>query len=104
MEPPEIATEIEEVVPEEDDDGKLKNPILSTNDMCKASNWVHYTKNILRCNRLVHPDEPPVEGEEEEDPDAKKRRQQAADPLEPRLKEITKDCKVKGGYAAWSIR
>lgn len=53
VEPPEVPTEIEENVPEDD----KPVPIPSTNDMCRASNWVHYTKNILQCNRLVHPEE-----------------------------------------------
>ena len=34
------------------DDGQVKVP--TTEEMCKAVNWVHYTKNILNCNRLTH--------------------------------------------------
>lgn len=31
-------------------------PIKTTQEMCKLGNWVHYTKNILNCNRLKHPE------------------------------------------------
>jgi hypothetical protein len=48
----EESTDIEE---NRDDDDNI--PMPSTQDMCKASNWVHYTRNILQCNKLVH-DEP----------------------------------------------
>ena len=41
--------EIEENVPEE---GPV--PVPSTAEMCKPANWCHYTKNILKCNRLTH--------------------------------------------------
>lgn len=43
-----------------------------------------------------------------EDPDAdveeEKKKIEAKDPYEPRLKSLTLDEKVKGGYPAWSIR
>jgi len=41
--------EIEEVT---SDDGPVKPP--TTLNMAKADSWVHYTTNILRCNRLNH--------------------------------------------------
>ena len=41
--------EIEENTPEE---GPI--PIPSTIDMGKPENWVHYTQNILKANRLTH--------------------------------------------------
>ena len=40
--------EIEDNTPE---DGPVKIP--STDHMAKAENWVHYSTNILKCNRLV---------------------------------------------------
>lgn len=68
--------------------------------MAKIENWVHYTKNILLCNRTIHAESQT----EDEDPEEAMKKKIAADPYEPRLKPITLDAKVKGGAAAWSIR
>ena len=45
----------------------------------------------------------PPEGEEI-DPEELKKRIEAADPSEPRLKPISQDCPVKGGADAWIVR
>lgn len=76
-------------------------PMKTTQEMCKLSNWVHYTRNILQCNRLKHAE---PEAEDDEALEKAKKLQESQDPYEPRLKSIDADEKVKGGYAAWSIR
>ena len=58
--------------------------------MSKADNWVHYNPNILNVGRLTHMDPEVPEGDETE-PEELKRRIEAADPYEPRLKAISKD-------------
>lgn len=80
--------EIEENQP---DDPDLPLPVPSTQDMCKKENWVHYTRNILRCNRVVHL-EPEVD--DDQDPEEEKKKIEAADPFEKRLKPITEDNNV----------
>ena len=45
----ESTTEIEENVPEE---GPI--PVPSTEEMENKENWLHYTRNILKCNRITH--------------------------------------------------
>lgn len=92
----EESPDIEENIPEE---GDIQIP--STAEMAKAENWVHYTKNILLCNRTVHTE---VEALDDQDPEELMKRKVAADPYEPRLKPITHDAKAKGGASAWSIR
>lgn len=47
--------------------------------MAKLENWVHYTQNILLCNRLVHME--PELLNENEDPEEAKKRVEAADPF-----------------------
>lgn len=89
--------DIEENVP---DEGPI--PVPTTSEMCKAQNWVHYTRNILKCNRVTHLE--PVLDDPDADIDEEKKKIEAKDPYEPRLKTISLDAKVKGGYAAWSIR
>ena len=89
--------EIEDNTPEE---GPVKIP--TTDAMTKAENWVHYSTSILKCNRLVH-----MEAEllnENEDPEEAKKRVEAADPFEKRLKPISLDKKVKGGLPAWVVK
>ena len=63
---------IEENTPEE---GPV--PIPSTQAMGSLSNWVHYQRSILKCNRLTITD--PEVGEEE-DPEEAKKKAEAADP------------------------
>lgn len=92
------ANEIEENLGEE----TQKVTVPTTDEMCKAANWVHFTKNVLKCNRLTHQE--PVLEDPEADIEEEKKKIEARDPYEPRLKPITKDAKVKGGYSAWSIR
>lgn len=60
--------------PEEDENGNTPSVIPPVQEMCKLSNWVHYTRNILHCNRLKHQDpEAPEGGDgEEEEFDADK--------------------------------
>ena len=88
--------DIEDNTPE---DGPI--PIPSTLDMGKLENWVHYTPNILNANRLTHME---PEGDGDVDPEELKKRLEAADPYEPRLKPISLDKKVKGGLPAWVVR
>ncbi len=90
--------EIEENQPDEG-----PTPIPTTQEMAKPENWVHYTQSILNNCRCTHLDEEPPEGEEIE-PEEFKKRIEAADPSEPRLKLITGDSKVKGGAGAWVVR
>lgn len=87
-------TEVEENVPEE---GPVQVP--STRDMAKAENWVHYSRNILKCNRITH-----MEPTDVEDPEEEKKKIEAKDPFDRRLKPISTDSKVKGGAPAWSVR
>lgn len=89
--------EIEDNTPEE---GPVKIP--STHEMASPSNWVHYSQNILKANRLTHLE--PENLADEEDPEVVKKRVEAADPYEPRLKPITADAKVRGGLPAWTVR
>lgn len=87
-------TEVEENTPEE---GPV--PVPSTRDMAKADNWVHYSRNILKCNRITH-----MEPTDVEDPEEEKKKIEAKDPFDRRLKPISADSKVKGGAPAWSVR
>lgn len=52
--------------------------------MAKGENWVHYTPSILFCNRLVHMEAEPLN--ENEEPEDAKKRVEAADPFQKRLK------------------
>lgn len=51
-------------------------------------------------------DPKPAEGEGEEgvEPEELKKREIAKDPWEPRLKQIAKDNKIKGGLPPWILR
>lgn len=82
------------------DEGPIKIP--STQEMAKPDSWVHFTPNILLCNRLAHL-EPDNLGDDE-DPEVVKKRIEAADPYEKRLKPISLDKKVKGGLPAWTVK
>jgi len=53
-------------------------------------------------NRLTHLD--PENIAEDEDPEVVKKRIEAADPYERRLKPITEDKKVRGGLPAWTVK
>ena len=86
--------EIEEIVPES---GTLVLP--STLEMNNASNWVHHTQNILKCNRLAH-----IDQSGDDDSGELMKRLESADPYEKRLKPLTHDVKVKGGLPAWTVR
>lgn len=69
--------------------------------MGTKDNWCHYTKNILQCGRISHKEVEPVE---EEDPEDLKKKQEAKDPFEKRLKQINTDSSVVGGISAWMVR
>jgi len=73
----------------------------STQQVSNLDAWVHYTPNILKCNRLVHLE---VEPTDDQDPDVLKAKIQAADPFEKRLKPISSDRKVRGGLPAWTVK
>ena len=84
---------IEENVNEET--GEIPQP--TTLDMAKASNWVHAQPNILKTCRTAHlePEAPEDLPEDEEfDPEEEKKKIEAADPYEPRLKSISSDSKI----------
>lgn len=66
------------------DDGKVIIP--STHAVAHLDSWVHYTPNILKCNRLTHMEVEPVD---DEDPDVLKAKIIAKDPFEKRLKPIS---------------
>lgn len=90
--------EIEENQP---DDADLPIPVPTTEQMCNKENWVHYTRNILKCNRITHL-EPEIE--DDQDPDEVRKVIEAADPFEPRLKPITDDKAAFGVPSAWVLR
>lgn len=73
--------EIEDNVPEE---GPIKMP--ATPSVASPDAWVHFTPNILKCNRLNHME---VEPAEDQDPDILKAKIIAADPFDKRLKPIS---------------
>jgi hypothetical protein len=50
----------------------------------------------------LHPE--PVLEDPDGDVEEEKKKIEAKDPYEPRLKPISLDVKVKGGFAAWTIR
>lgn len=94
----ESTTEIEENQPEDSD---LPIPVPSTEQMANKENWVHFTRNILKCNRITH-----LEPEVDDDADVEeiKKKIEKADPYEPRLKSITADSSVKGLNSSWVLR
>jgi len=89
---------IAENTPENEDDPV---PIPSTSAMGNKDSWCHYTKNILMCGRIDHKEPEPVD---EEDPEELKKKQEAKDPYEKRLKKIATDANVCGGMPAWVVR
>lgn len=71
--------------------------------------WVHATPNILHNCRTTHLDpEEPEDPPEDYDIDVEKKKIEAADPYEPRLKSIAEDAKIKltGNIKqnAWTVR
>ena len=54
--------------------------------MAKRENWAHYTRNILDCNRLLHTE--PVLEDPDADIEEEKKKIEAKDPYETRLKSI----------------
>lgn len=74
--------------------------IPSTLVMGKIEMWVHHTQNILRCNRITHPDQ----GGEGDDSAEVMKKIEAADPYESRLKSISLDSRVKGGLPSWVVK
>ena len=70
--------------------------------MAKRENWAHYTRNILDCNRLLHTE--PVLEDPDADIEEEKKKIEAKDPYETRLKSIAQDEAVKGGFPAWTVR
>ena len=89
---------IEDNTPEEGD------IVLPTAEkMSSKGNWVHLSKSLLqKAGRTNHLQ--PEEGDEEEDPEVALKRVKDADPAEPRLKPITSDKTVQGGFPAWTLR
>ena len=83
-----------EIIDNEPEDGELVLP--NTSEMGKADQWVHESASILLCNRTSHidpPDEAPENFDGEEyDVEAERKKIIDADPFEPRLKPISKDC------------
>lgn len=72
----------------------------SVPDMANPSNWVHYPQNILKCNRLTHPD---ISAEDETG--ELQKRIEAADPYERRLKPISLDSPVQpGNFPSWIVK
>ena len=100
-----VETREVEAVMVEDKDGNSFPFIPRFADMKNASSWVHHEANILRNNKTVHAEVVAPEGEEWDDARLaeEKKKQLAADPYEPRLKNITADAKVKGANA-WTVR
>ena len=96
--------EIEENAPE--DDAELVMP--STHQMANPEMWAHAELNILKNCRTAHmePEEP--EGAEDWDAEVEKKKIEAADPYDVRLKKITADSKVKlsatNKQSAWVVR
>jgi len=83
--------EIEEDAPEE---GEIVMP--SSNQMNDLKMWVHANPNILRNCRTSHAEpEEPEDAPEDYDIDVEKKKIEAADPYEQRLKPISEDAKVK---------
>lgn len=70
--------------------------------MANPDSWVHFTPNILMCNRLVHME--PENMDDNDDPEVVKKRIEQADPFEKRLKSISADKKVKGGLPSWTVK
>ena len=64
---------------------------------------MHHSQSILNNCRCTHLDVEPPEGEEI-DPEELKKRVEAADPSQPRLKPISADARVKGDSSAWVVR
>ena len=91
----EDSTEVEEAIP---DEGPV--PVPSTEMMTDASFWCHHPYSVLRCGRTALMDAEQVEGDER-DPEEIKKELEKADPSEPRLKPITGDASVQGGFTAW---
>lgn len=94
----ESTEDIEENTPEEGDIVPQ-----TTQEMSNKASWVHYARSILNNCRVTHL-EPEQEDGDEEDPEALLKKIKAADPSEPRLKPITGDAAVQGGFPAWTLR
>lgn len=86
--PEEDSRDIEDNAPEE---GDLVYP--TTHEMSKVDMWVHETTNILKNCRTAHI-EPEDPGVDDFDPVEEKRKIEAADPYEPRLKPVTEDAPI----------
>lgn len=91
------------------EEGEIKMP--ETNQMRDLGMWVHAKPNILFNGRTAHldPEEPAEMPEGEEfDPEEAKKQLEAADPFEPRLKQLTMDQRVKVSASMkvcpWNIR
>lgn len=74
------------------ENGDVSQP--TNKEMEDLNNWVHANSSILGCNRTIHsevednPENPDFDAEEE------KKKMEAADPFEPRLKQLTKDGRI----------
>ena len=95
--------EVEENAPEE---GEMVLP--STKAMADPFMWVHKNLNILGNCRTAHTDPEEPDGAENWDADEEKKKIEAADPYEPRLKTIAKDTQVNLSKttmtSAWVVR
>ena len=78
--------EVEENAPEE---GDMVLP--TTHAMANPAMWVHKNLNILKNCRTAHADPEEPEGAEDWDAEVEKKKIEAADPYDPRLKPITLD-------------
>jgi len=81
--------DIEDNAPEE---GDLVLP--TTHAMADPAMWVHKNLNILKNCRTAHADPEEPEGAEDWDAEVEKKKIEDADPYDPRLKQITKDCQI----------
>lgn len=80
--------EIEDFVPE--DGAEVPQPTVQ--QLAKAESWVHYTPNILNNGRVSHQD--PENLPDDADPEVEKKKFEAQDPYEKRLKAISLDREV----------
>lgn len=85
-----------DIVDNDPEEGELILP--NTSEMGSLDKWVHENASILGCNRTTHldpPEEAPEDAPEDWDPEVARKEIEDADPFEPRLKPISKDCNLK---------
>lgn len=86
--------EIEDFVPE--DGAELPNPTIQ--ELSRSESWVHYTPNILFNGRVSHME--PENLPDDADPEVEKKKIEAKDPYEKRLKPISLDKELVVGSAS----